>query len=130
MEGSGKGCQALRERAWKILFVQQNVHHKTLFQEELFTRVPMLKSCSRWLRGRFREGLSGIARKSVENLLFGPQDVVAQTSQHRQRREANEFRFQSIPVPTRTPEEEVTRRALAAPEQSAKGIGFNEHDKS
>ena len=27
---------------------------------------------------------------------------------------ANEFRFQSIPVQTRTPEEEVTRRALAA----------------
>ena len=29
-------------------------------------------------------------------------------------RAANEFRFQSLPVHTRTPEEEVTRRALAA----------------
>ena len=33
------------------------------FQEELLTRVPMLKSCTHWLRGRFREGLSVALRE-------------------------------------------------------------------
>ena len=36
-------------------------------------------------------------------------------------REANEFRFQSIPVLTRTPEEEVTRWALAAQSRVQRG---------
>ena len=32
-------------------------------QEELLTRVPMLKFCLHWLRGRFREGLTEALRE-------------------------------------------------------------------
>ena len=35
------------------------------FQEELLTRVPMLKSCPHWLRGRFDSGIAGKASSQV-----------------------------------------------------------------
>ena len=113
-------------------------------QEELLIRVPMLKSCPHWLRVRFGEELSvalrercraklandGARSERGNSSVWFPRccctDLAAQAVSvemvtefqqgHWEQliREANEFRFQSIPVPTQTPEEEVTRRALAA----------------
>ena len=127
------------------------------FHKELLTRVPMLKSCSHWLRGRFREGLSVALRERYRAKLANDElgqitawklfFLVPKMMLHRRRntgsvgrdelarrvteiqqghreqliREANEFRFQFIPVQTRTPEEEVTRRALAVQSRVQRG---------
>ena len=126
-------------------------------QEELLTRVPMLKSCPHWLRGRFREGLTVALRERhrpklandelgqirawklfclVPKMLLhrprntgsvGRDELARRVTEFQQghwvqlMREANEFQFQSRPASTRTPEEETSRRALAAQSRVQRG---------
>ena len=74
-------------------------------------------SCARSQRGN-----SSVWSPRCCSTDFATQAVSVETSWPGVSR-ANEFRLQSTPAPTRTPEEEVTRR-FGSPEQSAKGTGF------